>query len=226
MLLVSRERIGENGEWNLSGERYNDTTFSHTEYRVVRLGEVCEINPRKSELNGLPEDTEVSFVPMQDLSENNISFIPKEKRELGEVSKGAYTYFRDNDVLVAKVTPCFENGKAGLATNLTNGVGFGSSEYYVLRASDQIIPEIIYHFVTSQRFKDYAIPAMTGTGGLQRVPKNVVSEFQIPLPPLEVQKEIVAEIEGYQKSIEALKQEIAEQEQKIKTAINRVWGDK
>jgi type I restriction enzyme M protein len=152
---------------------------------------------------------------MQDLSENSISFLPMEKRKLGEVLKGAYTYFRDNDIIIAKVTPCFENGKAGLATNLTNGIGFGSSEFYVLRTSEKILPEFVYFLVSSQRFKEQAIPKMTGTGGLQRVPKDVISEFQIPLPPLEVQKEIVAEIEGYQKIIDGARQVVENYQPRI-----------
>lgn len=127
--LVEKERIAENGEWNLSGERYIDSIFRYSEFDLVQIKDICEVNPRKSELDNLPHSTEVSFVPMQDLSQNCIAFFPKEKRLLGEVLKGAYTYFRDNDVIVAKVTPCFENGKAGLASNLVNGIGFGSSEF-------------------------------------------------------------------------------------------------
>jgi len=223
-LLVDRERIGQNGDWNLSGERYVDASFEHSQFPVLAISNVCEINPKKSELSGVSSDTVVSFVPMQDMVEHNISFMPTEQRLLGDVMKGAYTYFRDGDVLLAKVTPCFENGKAGVAKGLVNSTGFGSSEYYVLRASDKILPELLYYFVSSPRFKEYAIPAMTGTGGLQRVPKGTLADFKIPLPPLAVQQEIVAEIESYQKRIEALKLEIAENEAKIKTTINRVWG--
>lgn len=223
--LVAKEKIGENGDWNLSGERYCNFSFKHTDHEVVRIADVCNVNPRKSELEDLLPDIVVSFVPMQDLSENQMTFVAKEERKLGDILKGAYTYFRNGDILLAKVTPCFENGKAGIAAGLVNGIGLGSSEYYVLRPSDKVLPEIIYYFVTSPRFKEYAKPKMTGTGGLQRVPKDVVAEFLIPLPPLEVQKEIVAEIEGYQNRIETLKREIVEQEEKIKAVINRVWGE-
>lgn len=118
-----------------------------------------------------------------------------------------------------------ENGKAAVANDLLNGIGFGSSEFYVLRSSDRIVPELLYYFVSSARFKETAIPKMTGTGGLQRVPRTVVADFTIPLPPLAVQQEIVAEIEGYQKRIEELKREVEEQEQRIKAAIGRVWGE-
>jgi restriction endonuclease S subunit len=100
------------------------------------------------------------------------------------------------------VTPCFENGKAGIARGLLNGIGFGSSEFYVLRPGEQVLPEWIYFCVMHPLFRDSAVAQMTGTGGLQRVPRSYVEDFQIPLPPLEVQKEIVAEIEGYQKVID------------------------
>ena len=202
VLVVEREKIGENGEWNLSGERYRVAARHNFHYETVKISDVCEVNPRKSELSDLPDETTISFVPMSDLSEDGINFEPQETKQIGEVIKKGYTYFRNGDVLVAKVTPCFENGKAGLATNLESGIGFGSSEYYVLRPSPKILPEIVYHYVKSSRFRDYAIPKMTGTGGLQRVPKRVVSNFQIPLPPLDIQREIVAEIEGYQRIID------------------------
>lgn len=203
---VRRSQIGKGGDFNLSGERYITAAFAHTHYEVVRLMDVCNINPRKSELDELPPTTPVSFVPMKDVAEDTSEFTPQEERELGEVRQGAYTFFRDGDVLVAKVTPCFENGKAGVARKLLNGIGFGSSEYYVLRPSEKLLPELLYHFITSSNFRAIATPAMTGTGGLQRVPKAIVEEFQIPLPPLEAQHQIVAEIEGYQKIIDGARQ--------------------
>ena len=219
---VERSRVGESGEFNLSGERYITTAFAHTHYEVVRVVDVCDVNPRKSELDGLPVTTRVSFVPMKDLAEDSSDFTPQEERALDEVRQGAYTFFRDGDVLVAKVTPCFENGKAGVARKLLNGIGFGSSEYYVLRPSERLLPELLYHFITSRNFRTIATPAMTGTGGLQRVPKNIVEEFQIPLPPLEVQHQIVAEIEGYQKVIDGARQVL--DNYKVQFTMEPAWN--
>ena len=167
---------------------------------MVRLGDVCEINPKKNEVANLAPSTLVSFVPMADLGEHQMLFSPKDEKPLSDVG-ASYTYFRDNDVLVAKVTPCFENGKAGIARELRNGIGFGSSEFYVLRPSEQILSEYVYFCVTNSLFREAAVSQMTDTGGLQRVPRGYVEEFQIPLPPLEIQREIVAEIEAYQKVI-------------------------
>jgi type I restriction enzyme M protein len=199
-LIVEKEKITANGDYNLSGERYRKETAQNHVFPLVRIGDICTVNPRKSQLAELPSDTRVSFVPMADLNEHRIAFQPIEEKRLSEVS-ASYTYFEDNDVLLAKVTPCFENGKAGIARGLLNGLGFGSSEFYVLRPTSQVLPEWIYFCVTHPLFRDAAIAQMTGTGGLQRVPRSYVEAFQIPLPPLEVQKEIVAEIEGYQKVI-------------------------
>ena len=153
-----------------------------------------------------------------------MTFQPVQEKLLSEVS-ASYTYFADNDVLLAKVTPCFENGKAGLARGLTNGIGFGSSEFHVLRSGERVLPEWIYFCVTHQRFRDPAVALMTGTGGLQRLPRDAVENSLIPLPPLEVQKEIVAEIEGYQKVIDGNRELIGRFEKEIQDVIARVWDN-
>jgi type I restriction enzyme M protein len=198
-LIVPKEKIAANGDYNLSGERYREVGSKTNIFTLVKLSEVCIVNPRKSQLTEKP-DTRVSFVPMADLNEYHIAFQPSEEKTLSEIGT-SYTYFEDNDVLLAKVTPCFENGKAGIARGLLNGIGFGSSEFYVLRSNGQVLPEWVYFCVMHPLFREAAVAQMTGTGGLQRVPRDYVENFQIPLPPLEVQKEIVAEIEGYQKVI-------------------------
>ena len=198
--IVPKEKIAANGDYNLSGERYRESGAKNHIFPLVRIGDVCTVNPAKSQLSKLKPTMRISFVPMSDINEHRIAFQPSEEKQLSEVSM-SYTYFEDNDVLFAKVTPCFENGKAGIARGLLNGIGFGSSEFYVLRSSAQVLPEWIYFCVMHPLFRDAAVAQMTGTGGLQRVPRDFVENFQIPLPPLEVQKEIVAEIEGYQKVI-------------------------
>jgi type I restriction enzyme M protein len=198
--IVPKEKIAANGDYNLSGERYREGGVRQHQFPLVRIGDVCAVNPSKNKVMSLKDDTRVSFVPMADLNEHRISFQASDEKTLSEVGAG-YTYFENGDVLLAKVTPCFENGKAGIARELVNGIGFGSSEFYVLRPSAQVLPEWAYFCVMHPLFREAAVAQMTGTGGLQRVPRDYVENFQIPLPPLEVQKEIVAEIEGYQKVI-------------------------
>ena len=200
-LIVEKDKIAANGDYNLSGERYRESRIGAHVFPLARIGDVCTVNPRKRELADLDPDTRVSFVPMADLVEKRMTFQAKKEKCLAEVS-ASYTYFADDDVILARVTPCFENGKAGIARGLLNGIGFGSSEFIVLRCRKDALPEWIYFCVTHPVFRNWAIPQMTGTGGLQRVPRASVADFQIPLPPLAVQQEIVAEIEGYQRVID------------------------
>lgn len=192
-------------------------------WEKVKLGEVCEINPKKSEIKNINNQTEVSFVPMSDLSQNEAYFdVPKTKK-LSEVV-GSYTYFSENDVLLARVTPCFENGKAGIAKNLKNKIGFGSSEYIVMRPTKKILSEIIYAFITTDEFGSNGKSKMTGTGGLQRVPVDFVKNWEIFLPPLEIQRQIVEKIEAERESVESAKKLIKIYEDKTKSALEKLYG--
>ncbi|MCX6259266.1 MAG: N-6 DNA methylase, partial [Bacteroidia bacterium] len=165
--VVAKEEIYEKKDYSLSGERYNHEVLKESIYPWVTLGSACTINPKKAEIKDKNQDMEVSFVPMSDLNENQASFEPKQEKKLLDVFNG-YTYFQNNDVLLARVTPCFENGKAGLAKNLKNGIGFGSSEYIIFRASANVLPYWIYLAITSDTFRRIGKSKMTGTGGLQR----------------------------------------------------------
>ncbi len=221
---TKKEDILNNAELSLSGDRYRTTTdYSKTNWPLIELGEVCEINPKKSELSDLPKDTPVSFVPMADLSANKTTFDAIQIKKISEVTTG-YTYFKNGDVLLAKVTPCFENGKAGIAKNLNNGIGFGSSEFIVLRSSEKILPELLYYFITFDTFRDQGKNRMTGTGGLKRIPMDFVKSFKIPLPPLEVQKQIVLELGGYQQIIDGAKQMV--ENWKPRVEIDLMWEKK
>ncbi len=223
-VAVEKTQIAANGDYNLSGDRYRTNKVNQSKFEMIELSEVVEINPKKSELKDLSEDTIVSFVPMSYLNENSSDFFPTETKELSEVI-GGYTYFKDGDVLLAKVTPCFENGKAGIAKNLVNSIGFGSSEFYVFRSSEKVLPMWIYQQVKSERFRQQGISQMTGTGGLQRVPKDYVQNYKIPLPPLSIQKEIVEKIEGFQQEITNYELKIKEKQDAIKAEINKLWEE-
>lgn len=206
-------------------KNYKPNITINPDWEMVELGEVCEVNPKKSELKELDGNLKVSFVPMADLNENEISFIPKEEKLLSEVITG-YTYFADNDVLFAKVTPCFENGKAGIAKDLKNKIGFGSSEFFVLRANEKVLPIWLYLNIKSLKFSVEGKSQMSGTSGLQRIPREFVTTYQIPLPTLSEQKTIVKAIEEEMQLVNANKRLIELFEQKIKTKIGEVWGVK
>ena len=204
-------------------DNYKPTIQRDSQWETIKLGDICELNPRKSEVKDF--DGNVSFIPMAMVSETDMYFSAKEQRPLKEVYTG-YTYFRDGDVLLAKVTPCFENGKSGLAKNLENGIGFGSSEFFVLRANpDRVLPEYIYYTISSNRFISDGTPQMTGTGGLRRLTKDFVQNYPVPLPPLDVQQRIVNQTEEEIAIVEQNKRMIEIFEKKIKDKIAEVWSE-
>lgn len=170
---------------------------------AISLFELCLINPKKSEIRGTEENTQVSFLPMADLNEYQMDFQVKQIKKLSEVYSG-YTYFRDNDVLVAKVTPCFENGKAGIARNLQNSIGFGSSEYHVIRTKGNVLSEWIYYSVMTSRIREEGVNNMTGSSGLKRVPAKFIETWKIKQPSIEVQKETIDKIQVLDKKLKAI----------------------
>ena len=204
-------------------ENYKPTIQNNSHWETVRLGDICELNPRKSEVKDF--DGNVSFVPMAVVSETDMYFSVQEQRPLKEVYTG-YTYFRDDDVLLAKVTPCFENGKSGLAKKLENGIGFGSSEFFVLRANPvRVLPEYIYYIINSNRFISEGTPQMTGTGGLRRLTKDFVLNYPVSLPPLDEQRKIVNQTEEEIAIVEQNKSLIEIFEKKINDKVSEVWGE-
>ena len=128
---------------------------------------------------------------MQNLELDQKIVEPTQTKMLAEVA-GSYTYFADGDVLLAKITPCFENGKLGIAANLTNGIGFGSSEYIVFRPATSVDKEWLYYYLSREVFRSEGAAQMYGAVGHKRVAKEFIESYPIPLPPLPEQKRIVA----------------------------------
>ena len=127
---------------------------------------------------------------MEDLSIDQKLLVPKGTRALADVA-GSYTYFADGDVLLAKITPCFENGKLGIAANLTNGVGFGSSEYMVFRPSPALDKVWLYYYLSRETFRTEGAARMSGAVGHKCVAKEFIDAYPIPVPPLPEQQRIV-----------------------------------
>lgn len=161
--------------------------------QLVPLSRAIEVNP-KIDRTALHDDLDVSFVPMAAVEALSGGIDVSTVRKYAEVKKG-YTHFRDGDILFAKVTPCMENGKMAIARKLVNGVGFGSTEFHVLRPRAGVDARYIYYFVSSQTFRKDASGHMTGAVGLRRVPSAYIEEQLIPLPGIEQQCAIVAELE-------------------------------
>ncbi|MBD3881711.1 restriction endonuclease subunit S [Phormidium tenue FACHB-886] len=164
-------------------------------WRLQPLEEVCEINPRRPRIERQPEQL-TSFLPMAGVNDIEGSIDSLEIRQYQEVARG-YTYFEEEDVLFAKITPCMENGKSAIARNLVDGIGFGSTEFHVLRPGPDVLPEWIYRFVRRLSFRQEAQKHFKGAVGQQRVPSDFVKLSLIPVPPtLDIQQRIIARVEA------------------------------
>jgi type I restriction enzyme S subunit len=145
-------------------------------YKV--LSELVEINPRTDLPAGAGTSMKVSFIPMSDVTESG-DWIGKCERTLGTARSG-FTAFADGDVLVAKITPCFENGKGAHVIGLTNGIGFGSTEFHVLRARDGVSQRFIHHVTQSAHLRRTAEAFMSGSAGQRRVPSDFFERYLVP----------------------------------------------
>lgn len=146
----------------------------------TKLSEIAEINPRK-DFGILKTSDEVSFVPMDSVDDVTGTITKRQARKLGTVSKG-YTFFKEGDVIFAKITPCMENGKCAVTRELINGVGFGSTEFYIVRANADILPEYLWHFLRQESVRGEAKTHFTGAAGHKRVPKDFMENLEIPVP--------------------------------------------
>jgi len=180
-------------------------------WQVKRVRYACETNPRKSEIGYLPSDTEVSFLPMESIGEDG-TLVLSETRTVDQVWQG-YTYFQDGDVAVAKITPCFENGKGALFDGLVNGIGFGTTELHVLRARDGVDPRFIFYLTRSHPFRQIGTAMMYGAAGQQRVPEDFIEDFTVGFPPLSEQRAIDTFLDRQTAKIDAL---VTKQERLIK----------
>ena len=157
--------------------------------RIEALRDICEVNPRFS--NGQNPDEQCSFVPMEFVDDTFAEIARTETRQVAEVQRG-YTPFKNGDVILAKITPCMENGKCAIARNLVNGIGFGSTEFHVMRAGELVIPEWIYYFVRQESVRKKLERKMRGSAGQKRVPNDAVEELLLPIPLLSEQRRIAA----------------------------------
>lgn len=164
-----------------------------TDWKKITLQEAVDINP-KTVLPALSDSEMVSFLPMPAIQEESLEYA-EQKSSFGKVKKG-YTKFRDEDVLFAKITPCMENGKGCIVHNLSHGIGFGSTEFHVLRCHKDVSPKFIYYFVIRRTFRAEAKNKMSGAVGQQRVPAEFLKEYSFACPSLPEQKAIVKKIEN------------------------------
>ncbi|MNZ08250.1 Type-1 restriction enzyme EcoKI specificity protein [compost metagenome] len=189
---------------------------------MIKLSAVCQVNPR------LPKDCDesqdVSFLAMASVSEDGV-LLNQETRILSETKKG-FTYFERGDVIVAKITPCFENGKAAYLDSLQTKIGFGSTEFHVLRPDiERLDGKYLFYLIWNDKFRFIAERSMSGSAGQKRVPTKFLQDFNIPLPPLEEQKRIAAILDKAYGIRQKRQQAIALADDFLRSVFLDMFGD-
>lgn len=185
------------------------------------LEEVCAINPKTKQF---PDDMEVSFVPMQRVSDTG-DVQTDEIRKVSEVKKG-FTFFEEGDVLFAKITPCMENGKGGIARNLKNGIGFGSTEFHVMHPDlEKVSSEWLYYLTSWDKFREQCARNMTGSAGQKRVPKSYLEHYKVHLPSLEEQRRIVILLDKVRDLIAKRRAQLDKLDLLVKSRFVEMFGD-
>ncbi|OBY57374.1 restriction endonuclease subunit S [Pseudomonas sp. AU12215] len=173
-------------------------------WALARLDELADLNPKQS----FDDELSAGFVPMSHAPTNFLGKLRFDERPWGEIKK-AYTNFKDGDVIFAKVTPCFENSKAAIVESLPNGIGAGSSEFYVLRpSSDEVSAKYLLAAVKSLDFLREGAANMTGAVGLRRVPKQFIAGYEVPVPPAHEQTRIAQKLDELLEQVGTLKARI------------------
>lgn len=159
----------------------------------MKFEDIGEVNPRFSK-EGIAKDIEVTFLPMRCVEGLTGKMDLSITKKLSKVMKG-YTPFKNGDLLFAKITPCMENGKVAIADKLTNGIGFGSTEFHVIRLSEEVPREFFFYYMIQESFRKEAKRKMKGTAGQLRVPTDYIRQVPIPCASLHEQSKIIEEIE-------------------------------
>jgi len=189
---------------------------------LTPLSVFADVNPEKN-LEGINDDSQVSFIEMASVTNDGlINWDLVEDRMYSDIKSG-FTCFQDNDTLFAKITPCMENGKGAFVEGLTNGIGFGSTEFIVVRPKQNlVVPKLIHYFLQQKSFRERAEKVMTGKSGHRRVPKGFLEEFKFPLPnDILIQNKIVEKLEKMDSLIESLNSSILNIELEKKSVLDK-----
>ncbi len=219
-VLLARILEERRKKWNGKGKYKEPAAADTSELSELpegwifgRLENIAEINP-KLPYNDYSDNMEVSFLPMRVVEEQTGIFDLSINKKYIEVKKG-YTSFIDGDIIFAKITPCMENGKIAIVDKLKNGIGFGSTEFHVIRLyGDQFIKKYLFFYLVQKTFRNGAQRNMTGSAGQLRVPTNYIRQTLLPFPPLAEQRRIVVEVGRRLSICDKLEATIAESLQK------------
>jgi type I restriction enzyme S subunit len=203
-LKIYRQSILKNafdGKLTAKWREENNVSF---DWQTKTIKELTIINPKHKDVD---DACEISFVPMRALNQETAKIDEHECRKFGDVKKG-YTHFAENDILFAKITPCMENGKNGIAKGLKNGLACGSTEFFVFRCNDELLPEYLLLKFRDTLFRRLAEANMTGAVGQRRVPKGWIEKVEINLPSITEQQKIIEEISILNDEIYHIEQDI------------------
>lgn len=189
-------------------------------YNSRKISDLTFINPSKNELKDIDENILISFVEMASVS-NSGKIESMIDKPLKDIKKGSYKYFRENDILIAKITPCMENGKCALAQGLSNEIGMGSSEFHVIRVKNGLNPKYLFTLLNRPSVRNEASKVMTGASGHRRVPSSYYENFVIPVPTIEEQNNFVAQISKIENERDLLAIELNNISDKIEHIVKK-----
>lgn len=190
---------------------------------LTSLGSVCQINPKKGKDQRLISGLKVSFIPMTAVTE--MGEIGTSSIKTYDDVKTGFTYFAENDVLFAKITPCMENGKGAVATGLYNSIGFGSTEFHVLRPiNGKTNPYWIYTLTSFTGFRLDAASNMTGSAGQRRVPASFLENYKVSVPPIELQNQFELFVKQSSSLKVTIKQGVRKYEMLKNTLMQQYFG--
>lgn len=215
--MLDFSRVSFNADIRLQERKELDF---ESKYPAVKLLSVCLMNVPKSEAKEYPAETPASFIDMSSVSVYG-KIISTVQRPIGELSSGSYNFFREGDIICAKMMTSAENMKCTVAEGLTNGIGFGSSEFYTFRCGEEIMTHYLCEYLNMKSIRESAWASVTGSGR-QRVPSKFFESLTIPLPPMEIQQKIVNECSEIDSQESSLNERIKSCREKIEDIFSRL----
>ena len=196
--------------------------FGELEGDKVSLSSICEINPKKSQISSLDRSLKVSFVPMTNVSEEGgLSLV--EERTIDDVWSG-FTYFQEDDVVFAKITPCMENGKGTIMRGLKNKIGFGTTEFHVLRPTNKVsCSEYLFYLTHSTHFRVLAELNMKGSAGQKRVPKDFFDRYKVVAPSIALQNQFAERVQAIEAQKTKAQASLAQAEDLFNSLLQRAF---
>ena len=189
------------------------------------IGQIAVVNPRRdSALRLLDDQVLVTFVPMTAVDQISGKIAKPEIRALGDLRKG-FTPFHEGDVLFAKITPCMQNGKSAVAQGLSNGLGFGSTEFHVIRPGPTVLPEWLWYFVRQRSVREEAQQHFRGSAGQQRVPADFLKQLKVPVPDIAEQHRVLLRVADCMQKIDETRELRSEGIHEVKAIESAVFHD-